>query len=406
MRIFVAVRHSNDPSQFYGSLWSENFYPALRQAGHEIVESQTDLQPASRFMDVTGALTPEEQAVRARLTESILEEIRLARRSGPIDLLLSYFYNAHFDPAGFDEVRRLGVPSVNFYCNSIHQFSLVAEIAAKADHSWFPERDAREKYLAAGARPVWVQMAADPDLCRPHPEIARQPRACFVGQRYADRDRWAAALLAAGVPVDLYGSGWSATAAPASASNPSEEADSYLGRRQYRPGSLAAYRQAFSAEIREQGVVSGTARFARQWQYRADTARLTPALADAAKGRASALSRTLAEYEVVLNFSNVWSDGHPGSDLIPHVRLRDFEGPMSRTCYLTGHTGEIEGCYEIGREIDTYRTAEELADKTRFYLANPAAAEALRDAGYRRARRDHTWRQRFDELFRRLDLAA
>jgi len=37
MRIFCAVRHSNDPKRFYGALWSGNFYPALRELGHELV---------------------------------------------------------------------------------------------------------------------------------------------------------------------------------------------------------------------------------------------------------------------------------------------------------------------------------------------------------------------------------
>jgi len=71
--------------------------------------------------------------------------------------------------------------------------------------------------------------------------------------------------------------------------------------------------------------------------------------------------------------------------LIPHVRLRDFEGPMCRACYLTGHTDEIAEFYEIGKEIETYRSVEELVDKTKFYLNSPNSAERLRAAGYERA---------------------
>ena len=131
MRIFAAIRHSIDPARHYGGLWSANFYPALRELGHELIESQTDLSAGSRYMDVPGNFTREELEVRARTTECILEEVRAAVRTAPVDLFLSYFYNAHFDPAGFDELRRLGIPSVNFYCNGIHQFELVAAIAAK-----------------------------------------------------------------------------------------------------------------------------------------------------------------------------------------------------------------------------------------------------------------------------------
>jgi len=50
MRIFCAVRHSNDPRYYYGGLWSGNFYPALRQLSHEILESKTDLLPTSKLL--------------------------------------------------------------------------------------------------------------------------------------------------------------------------------------------------------------------------------------------------------------------------------------------------------------------------------------------------------------------
>ena len=81
MRIFIAVRHSIDPRYFYGGLWSGNFYPALRQLGHEIVESQVDLLPLSYFMDVPANFTREELARRAQVTEEILAELGFDTRS-------------------------------------------------------------------------------------------------------------------------------------------------------------------------------------------------------------------------------------------------------------------------------------------------------------------------------------
>jgi spore maturation protein CgeB len=77
---------------------------------------------------------------------------------------------------------------------------------------------------------------------------------------------------------------------------------------------------------------------------------------------------------------------------------------MCRACYLTGHTEEIAEFYDIGTEIDTYRNAKELVDKTRFYLDHPNEAERLRQSGYERARRDHTWQERFKELFEKTGL--
>lgn len=396
MRIFCAVRHSIDPQFYYGGLWASQFYPALREIGCEIVESQTDLLPASRFMAIAKDFTPEERTVRAQITESILAEVRRATREDPIDLFLSYFYNSHFAPEGFGELRRMGIPSINFYCNSMYQFDLVAEISPRVDFAWYPEKDARQYYLSVGANPVRVQMGADPKIYRPIAGIERESKACFVGQRYADRDRWLAGLVRAKVPVDIYGDGWGGANAPKNAGFPEEI---YLGRRQVTPGTLASYVQLLTTGVKQNGLFGTVRNFAARAGHRYGTRRSMHAVQPHTKGKAGDLARVFSSYELVLNLSNVWAEGRPGSSLISHVRLRDFEAPMCRTCYLTGHSEEIQEFYDLRNEIDTYSNVDELADKARFYLANPGAAEKLREAGHRRALRDHTWTRRFSELF-------
>lgn len=395
MRVFTAIRHSNDSRLYYGNLWSGNFYPALRELGHEIVECKVDLLPASRFMHIGCGFTPREIEIRGRITEQIIDEVKSAHRQRPIDLFLSYFYNAHFDPLGVDEIHRLGIPTVNFYCNSTYQFELVSAIAPRVRFSWHPEKNVRTRYLKAGANPVWVQMAADPDVCHPIPNVARRRSACFVGQRYCDRDRWLATLARQSIPLDIYGSGWL----------PEKNSEHHNGKSYPTKLVSSANLGVFRKNIQQDGLLGGSIRTLRQGFYARESRRLWSLLKPHAKGRADNLSEVLSSYEVVLNFSNVWADGRFGSRLIPHVRLRDFEAPMCRTCYLTGHTDEINEFYEVGREIDTYRTPEELVDKAKHYLRHSELAEKLRNAGYRRALHDHTWSRRFKELFQKIDLS-
>lgn len=407
MRVFTAVRHSIDPSHYYGGLWSGNFYPALQQLGCEIVESQIDLLPASRFMQIADRFTPQEHEVRAEITQKIIDEVKHAHQEKPIDLFLSYFYNAHFDPAGFEEIHRLGIPTVNFFCNSIYQFELVAEIAPKVTFSWHAEREAKSSYLSAGANPVWVQMGADPEVYHPVAGLTRQSKACFIGQRYADRDRLLSALIREDIPVHIYGKGWGykeSTPTPKDVSQPEES--TYLGRKLVKPGSLESYASLIAENIKSQGYLAGLQRTIQQFSRQRHSKTLNLMLASAACGYAESISQTFASYEVILNFSNVWSDGRPASKLIPHVRLRDFEAPMSRTCYLTGYTEEIEEFYELGKEIDTYSSLDELIDKTKYYLEHPSAAESLRSSGYERALQDHTWVRRFQQLFKAIGLSA
>jgi spore maturation protein CgeB len=407
MRVFCAVRHATDPQRFYGDLWTRNFYPALRGMGHEIVESKTDLFPTSMFMDIGGHFTREELEIRARTTESIVDEVRATHKCSPVDLFLSYFYNAHCDPEIFDELRRLDIPSVNFYCNSIHQFDLVSAVAAKTDFAWHAEKGARQRYLDVGARPVWVQMGANPEIYHPILNVQRLPKACFVGQRYADRDRWLASLIRSDVPVDIYGQGWTAATNGLQLEHPNNHRTRgiYLGRTRRLPGSWRSYLGAVLENVRQGGLMSGIARSVRQVRYRKNTHDLLSLLAESARGSAKDVTDVFAEHEICLNFSNVWSDGRPGSPLIAHVRLRDFEAPMSRTCYLTGHSDEITEFYDVGREIDTYRTPDELVDKTKFYLRHQEAAERMREAGYHRARRQHSWQSRFKELFHKIGIS-
>ena len=130
-------------------------------------------------MHVADEFTAEELEVRQRITQDILQEVRETRQRSGVDLFLSYFYNAHFDqPANSAKMRRVrGIPSINFYCNSIYQFA----------NGWpqLPRpqitRGIRSAtlvifYLAVGAKPVWVQMGADPGSTGPMPDIPKSRR--------------------------------------------------------------------------------------------------------------------------------------------------------------------------------------------------------------------------------------
>jgi hypothetical protein len=78
---------------------------------------------------------------------------------------------------------------------------------------------------------------------------------------------------------------------------------------------------------------------------------------------------------------------------------RDFEIRMSGGLYLTEYHPELERVYEMGKEIVSYTDFEDLVEKIRYLLDNPAAAERIREQGFARARRDHSWEMRFERVF-------
>ena len=75
---------------------------------------------------------------------------------------------------------------------------------------------------------------------------------------------------------------------------------------------------------------------------------------------------------------------------------------MAGAFYLTGWLEEMSLHYEVGKEIVCYRSVEEMVALSRHYLSHESDRERVRRAGHERARRDHTWQRRFEDLFQEL----
>jgi spore maturation protein CgeB len=67
---------------------------------------------------------------------------------------------------------------------------------------------------------------------------------------------------------------------------------------------------------------------------------------------------------------------------------------------------ELEEFFVIGKEIVCYRGKDDLADKIRYYLKHDAERNRIRQAGYQRCLRDHTWQKRLSDSFRAMSLAV
>jgi spore maturation protein CgeB len=87
------------------------------------------------------------------------------------------------------------------------------------------------------------------------------------------------------------------------------------------------------------------------------------------------------------------------------VRLRDFEATMSGAFYLVEYFEELTEFFVPDAEIVCFHDAADLVDKARYYLAHETARERIRQAGLARARREHTWHERFKMVFREMGLS-
>ncbi|MDB6030595.1 MAG: hypothetical protein JWM16_933 [Verrucomicrobiales bacterium] len=81
------------------------------------------------------------------------------------------------------------------------------------------------------------------------------------------------------------------------------------------------------------------------------------------------------------------------------LKGRDFEVPMSGGLYLTQYNPELDLISAVGKEIVTYTSAVDCAEKINSLLADPHRAKMIRDAGRIRALRSHTYQTRWEEAF-------
>lgn len=357
MRIYYVSHDSaNTISLPESKIWYTNLYLTLAKKFRMIRPPFNTQEQHLRCVENTQNRKNED---RIRFSELLLEDIRKQNSIKKIDMFFSYLYSASILPEIIDEIRNIGIVTINFYCNNIHQFDLVSEIAPHYDYCMFPEREALQKYIDVGANPVHIQMAANPDFYKPY-DLKREYDVTFVGQNYLFRQNYAEYLYKKGIDIHAWGPGW---------------------ERALRPNNVSLVNRIKFKIGLNKSVLPNT--------------NINGPLID------NELVKNYSRSKISLNFSEVTiqDKNEDFGKLKRHIRLRDFEAPMSGAFYMTGYQEEIKEYYKIGKEIICYETKEDLLDKVRYYLKHQDEAETIRIAGHKRALKDHTWDNRFKKLF-------
>jgi spore maturation protein CgeB len=354
-------------------VWIKNLSRGLMDLGIELRLPEFDIARHMRECR-ENAQDGDLAAAKRRFGELLVHDIRQAHKDLGLDLVVAYVWDIHVFPEAIQQIRALSVPTVLFFCNAAHQFHLVQEVAPHFDYCMVPERQALSKYRAVGANPLHIQMAADPRMYRPY----RGPRiydVTFVGGLYLNRPLYVSYLAWHGIDVRVWGPRWREAARQQEAQPLHRRIRRVLGdvrreiqrRRGIEPAWYPLPAQACGGILEDEEMV-----------------------------------RLPGQSRICLNFSEV-EDKRTG-EIKRHIRLRDFEVPMGRGLLMTGQQDELAEYYEIGREIVCYDSKEELLEKCRYYLGHPREAEAIVEAGHRRARSEHTWAHRFDQLLSHMGL--
>jgi spore maturation protein CgeB len=400
MRIFYASDSTPNPF-FQSNLWRNNLYLPLVDLGHDVVEFEYDLRET--FQNLLPEDPKQKEFIehnRPVVSEELLRQIRGAHATNPIQLFFSYFNDACVLPETIDEIRRMGITTVNWYCNGSYQLELVSGIAPHYDWCLVPEAFRLSDYAAMGAKPIYCQEAANPNIYKPH-DVPVEHDVTFVGQAYGDRPAYIQHLLDENIDVRVWGYDWERYTVqeipPANPPRTLQRVSSLLSRlttaqgrrsiaRRFVPSPPAnAVPQESSLPEEEKGVL-----LPREC--------VGGVLSDAE------MIQMYSRSKINLGFSTCGST-HLSDERIMQIRLRDFEVPMSGGFYMVEYMEELEDFFEIGKEVVCYSSVEDVSDKIEYYLRHDSERERIRRAGHERCLRDHTWQKRFKDAFKSMGLS-
>jgi hypothetical protein len=333
------------------------------------------------------------RAERDELNDRLVEVARELKTSGRLDLIFCLVYDDFLRIDTAARLQALGVPMINYHVDMAFQWYRVIRTAPYFDILAVAQMTNAQYLHPYNPNIVWMPMAANPDFyCAQSSVVSRyQYSVSFVGSFNPYRR----ALLVKCVESDqqpvVFGRGWDKEV-------PNEyryDWDWYKVFHDLRHYALPRWRG--------EGVQSVTGPLMRKLARRHHFRNL-PGLACHPPCPDEQLPAIFQSSIVNLGFSDTgW---HKKERLIPsgnlQSRLRDFEVPMSGGFYLVQEVPEHRHHYNLGMEVDTWSQPEELADKVKFYTVNERVAERIRVAGQRRALDAHTWKHRFDSLFRHL----
>jgi spore maturation protein CgeB len=97
--------------------------------------------------------------------------------------------------------------------------------------------------------------------------------------------------------------------------------------------------------------------------------------------------------------------GGPNGEVLS-IKSRVFDMGYARTLMLCEAAPDLDAYYEDGKELVTFSTLDEAADKARFYRKNEAERVTIAGRYRERTLREHLWTHRFEAMFGALGLRA
>ena len=353
------------------SIWTKNFYDTFLDLGHDVT-----LMSVVDFIAKQG-IKPSSPKAKEFLSTELPIVFKKQNEQKKFDMFFSYLHNGQIFPSAFHEIKKVGVFTVN-YTTNYHQFPMYEEIAKIVDLNIYASKIAQQAFDNVAAQSYYMPFAANPTYYKPISH--KENKAVFIGSTYGVRPYYFWRVLQNEIDIQLYGPGW----------NTSNSSVKKAIKNKYH-----TYRSVFALNDERLDLLN------KQTNYEI-IKKLNKSYPENIHEHLSDEDyfKKLASSAISVNFNESRFNG----DFLNHrvllgCNLRDFENTMSGTFSLTQYSDELPRFFEEGIEVVSFKNEYELVDKIKYYLEHDLEREKIALAGYQRAFKEHTWKNRFEHFF-------
>ena len=367
MKIFLSFLQSEIQHQIaaYG-FWAYYIKNGIKEGGHEWLECEE--------IDWAIGLVPQTKQELGQWKANAWGKSIEYLKKNNVDIFLSYLYPHQIDEQAINEIKKMGIFCVNFFCDNVRMFKTAPEEFKVFDLNWVPEYKAAGYYEKARfpfirlPMPMWV----DPKY-RTIAQIENK-KVSFIGSKDIQRQLLFEDFIKKeqNINIDIYGNAWKNESI---SSNPAMFSSFEVMKNQI-------------LFIKQYGLYA----FLNKLKSRSYNPELSDSLKLFVKGKLDFEDyiKITRESNIIIGINRYPSFNYPLNQANTYSRLRDLEAPMLGACYLTEWTAGIDELYDIGEDIETYRTVNELIDKCQYLLKSASKRALLRKNAQNKSLKEHS----------------
>lgn len=299
-----------------------------------------------------------------------------------VDVFFSYLYPEQIDTNALKYIsNELGIPTINFFCDNLRDFVKVPEEFYPFSMHWVPEFDALSMYRNFNhihlPMPMWIDEKYRKPVENENDEIS------FIGSKDYFRNTYFLNIFSKSPElsskIKIYGAGW--------------ENEQLPNSNNFQKESFIKNQIKF---ISNEGLLA----YKNKILYMLTNSNRT----FQTYGKISDLEyiNITKESKITLGINSVESFRYSPFNPLKYSRLRDIEVPMIGGCFLTEETSDILQFYDVGLDVYTYKTIDELVWKLNELSNNKGLRNMLRKNGQSKALNELSIPKSLDKLFFKL----